>query len=195
MKEWDQFPDGPIITPTTKAVLGHDENISPEEIVEQGLATQEQYNLMAKFAKILFDMGSRFASEMGLILVDTKYEFGLYKNNVFLNDEIHTPDSSRYLYKEGFQESVIAGKTPKSLDKEFVRQWLLNQGFSGHEGQTMPEMTDEFVQQISDRYLELYRNIMGEELQQVEYDLDGIASAINAFIDGVKEFENIDNNN
>ena len=189
MKEWDEFPDGPIVTPTTKAVSGHDENISPEEIIKQGLATQAQYDLMDVLATSLFDMGTGFSEANGLILVDTKYEFGIYKNKIFLNDEIHTPDSSMYLYKEGFEENVKAGKAPRSLDKEFLRQWLLSKGFKGDPGQEMPELSDEFVQEISERYLELYKNIMGEELQQVEYDLDGIEAAIRNFVDMLTEVE------
>ncbi|MFZ2151403.1 MAG: phosphoribosylaminoimidazolesuccinocarboxamide synthase [Candidatus Absconditicoccaceae bacterium] len=189
MKEWDEFPDGPIVTPTTKAVSGHDENISPEEIVKQGLATKRQYDFMDVLATSLFDMGTGFSMEKGLILVDTKYEFGIYKDAIFLNDEIHTPDSSRYLYEEGFEENVKAGKAPKSLDKEFVRQWLLSQGFKGDPGQIMPELTDEFIAQVSDRYLELYEKIMGEKLQQVEYDLEGIEAAIKLFVEGLEEVE------
>jgi len=185
MKEWDEFPGGPIITPTTKAVTGHDENISPEEIVKQGLASQEQYEIMAEFARLLFDMGSAFARKMGLILVDTKYEFGTYKGRIFLNDEIHTPDSSRYIYMESLEQLLEAGQSPKSLDKEFVRQWLMKQGFKGDPGQIVPEMTEEFVQQVSDRYLELYRNIMGEELRQITYSQGSIESAIKGFIEGL----------
>ena len=187
MKEWDEFPCGPIITPTTKAVSGHDENISPNEIVSRGLATQEQYDEMKRMSLELFELGGSAADDKGLILVDTKYEFGIVNNKVYLIDELHTPDSSRYLYIKGFKESLEAGKPPKSLDKEFVRQWLISQGFKGETGQTVPKISDDFILQISDRYLELYKNVMGEELTQFEYTLEDIETAIKEFIAGLDE--------
>ncbi len=187
MKEWDTFPDGPIVTPTTKAASGHDENISPKEIVDQGLATQEQYEEMSQMALDLFELGATAAYDKGLILVDTKYEFGLVNEQIYLIDEIHTPDSSRYLYVDGFGQSSATGKPPKSLDKEFVRQWLISQGFKGESGQQVPEMSDDFVQQVSARYLELYKNVMGEELPQIEYTLEDIETSIKEFIAGLDE--------
>ena len=187
MKEWDTFPGGPIVTPTTKAESGHDENISPKEIVARGLATQEQYDEMERMSLELFELGSNAAYDKGLILVDTKYEFGLVNGEVYLIDEIHTPDSSRYIYIDGFKENLEAGKSPKSLDKEFVRQWLISQGFKGETGQEIPEMSGDFIQQVSDRYLELYKNVMGEELTQFEYTLEDIETAIKEFIAGLDE--------
>lgn len=189
MKEFQPFEDV-IVTPTTKAESGHDENISPEEIVERGLATKQQYELMDVMATSLFDMGTQFADNRKLILVDTKYEFGIHNGEVILIDEIHTPDSSRYWYEEGYFENFEAGKSPRSLDKEFVRQWLINQGFTGNAGQEMPEFSDEFIQEISERYMELYKNIMGEELQQFEYSPEDIESAIRNFIEELDEVKN-----
>ncbi|MCX6824431.1 MAG: phosphoribosylaminoimidazolesuccinocarboxamide synthase [candidate division SR1 bacterium] len=189
MQEWDVFADGPIITPTTKAENGHDENISPEEIVRKGLTDKSTYDLMDVQTDSLFCMGAEFAEKMGLILVDTKYEFGLIDGKLILIDEIHTPDSSRYLYMEGFEESLKEGKVPKSLDKEFLRQWLISQGFKGEDGQEVPEMSAEFIQQVSDRYLELYANIMGEKLEQTEYSLEEIETSIMDFIQGLKDME------
>ncbi|MEI6118034.1 MAG: phosphoribosylaminoimidazolesuccinocarboxamide synthase [bacterium] len=187
MKEWDEFPDGPIVTPTTKAESGHDENISPREIVERGFATQKQYDRMEEISLELFDLGSDAALEKGMILVDTKYEFGLVNEEIYLIDEIHTPDSSRYIYLEGFEANLKAGKAPKSLDKEFVRQWLISQGFKGEDGQEVPEMSDEFIQEVSNRYLELYKNVMGEELTQTEYSVEEIEETIKEFITGLGE--------
>lgn len=189
MKEFEAFEDL-IVTPTTKAKSGHDEDISPEEIVERGLVTKQQYNLMDVMATSLFDMGTEFAMDQGLILVDTKYEFGIHKGTIILIDEIHTPDSSRYWYEEGYFENFEAGNPPRSLDKEFVRQWLIANKFTGNAGEEMPEFTDEFIEEVSERYLELYRNIMGEELQQVEYTLEEIESSIRNFIEGLTEVEN-----
>ena len=188
MKEFEQFPN-PIVTPTTKAESGHDENISPAAIIASGLASKEQYDEMERMSLELFDMGTEFAMEQGLILVDTKYEFGTFNGGTMLIDELHTPDSSRYWYEEGYLESFEAGKVPRSLDKEFVRQWLLSQGFKGESDQQMPEFTDEFVKEISERYLELYGNIMGEKLLQVEYSLEEIEQAIKVFLEGYAEVE------
>ncbi|MEI7580159.1 MAG: phosphoribosylaminoimidazolesuccinocarboxamide synthase [bacterium] len=189
MKEFEKFPK-PIVTPTTKAESGHDENISPDEIIARGLATIEEYELMADYALELFSMGTAFAAERGLILVDTKYEFGIDDEGmIILIDEIHTPDSSRYWYEEGYMESFKAGKSPKSLDKEFVRQWLIKQGFKGDPGQEMPYIPEAFVEVISNLYMELYQNVMGEELQQTEYSLEEIEMAIINFMEGVEDLE------
>ena len=163
MKEHEKFPH-PIITPTTKADQGlHDEDISKEEILKQGLVTEEDYALLEKYTAELFQRGSEIADEKGLILVDTKYEFGKKDGTIYLIDEIHTPDSSRYFYKEGYEERFAKGEAQKQLSKEFVREWLMENGFQGKEGQVIPEMTDEFVQSVSERYIELYEHIIGEK--------------------------------
>lgn len=163
MKEHQAFPT-PIITPTTKADMGlHDEDISKEEIFKQGLVSPEDYALLEKYTAELFQRGSEIADEKGLILVDTKYEFGKKNGKIYLIDEIHTPDSSRYFYKEGYQERFDKGENQKQLSKEFVREWLMENGFQGKEGQEIPEMTDKFVQSVSERYIELYEMITGEK--------------------------------
>jgi len=162
MKEHQRF-EKPIITPTTKADMGlHDEDISKEEILKQGLVSAEDYDLLEKYTYELFERGSQIADEKGLILVDTKYEFGKKDGKIILIDEIHTPDSSRYFYKEGYEERFDNGEPQKQLSKEFVREWLMENGFQGKEGQSVPEMSDEFVQLVSDRYIELYEHITGE---------------------------------
>ena len=161
MRENEKFPS-PIITPTTKADAGHDENISKEEIIAQGIVSKEDYELMEKYTYALFERGSKMAAEKGLILVDTKYEFGKRDSKIYLIDEIHTPDSSRYFYAEGYQEKFEAGEPQKQLSKEFVRQWLIENGFMGQEGQQVPEMTDEYVNSVSERYIELYEHIVGQ---------------------------------
>ena len=162
MREHQKFAS-PIVTPTTKAELGlHDEDISKEEILKQGLVTADDYALLEKYTIELFERGSQMADEKGLILVDTKYEFGKIGDKIYLIDEIHTPDSSRYFYKEGYEERFEKGENQKQLSKEFVREWLMENGFQGKEGQAIPEMTDEFVQSVSDRYIELYERITGE---------------------------------
>lgn len=165
MKENDPFPE-PIITPTTKAGEGHDEDISKEEILAQGIVSAEDYAVLEKYTKALFKRGQEMAAEMGLILVDTKYEFGKFGDRILLIDEIHTPDSSRYFYAEGYDENQEKGLPQKQLSKEFVRQWLIANGFQGKEGQTVPEMTDEIVESISDRYIELFEKITGEKFQK-----------------------------
>ena len=166
MKENQKFPE-PIITPTTKAELGlHDEDISKEEILAKGLATPEEYATLEKYALALFKRGSEIAEKRGLILVDTKYEFGTYNGEIYLMDEIHTPDSSRYFYKDGYEERFAKGEPQKQLSKEFVREWLMGNGFQGKEGQKVPEMTPEIVNSISERYLELYENIIGEKFEK-----------------------------
>lgn len=163
MKENQRFPE-PIITPTTKAEIGaHDEDISKEEILARGLATPEEYALLEKYTLALFRRGTEIAAKRGLILVDTKYEFGKHDGKIYLMDEIHTPDSSRYFYSEGYEERFAKGEPQKQLSKEFVREWLMDNGFQGKEGQQVPEMTDEIVTSISERYIELYEHITGEK--------------------------------
>ena len=164
LKENDKLP-APIITPATKAEEGHDEDISREDIIAQGIVSKEHYNELERITYALFERGTERAAAQDLILVDTKYEFGLYQNNIHLIDEIHTPDSSRYFYREGYQERQDAGESQKQLSKEFVRQWLIDNGFQGLEGQTVPIMTDEVVKMISDRYLELYSSFTGSPLK------------------------------
>lgn len=175
MKENQKFPH-PIITPTTKADEGHDENISKEEIIAQGLVSKEDYEIMEEYTYKLFDLGTKIAAEKGLILVDTKYEFGKRDGKVYLIDEVHTPDSSRYFYAEGYEEKFAKGEPQRQLSKEFVRQWLIDHNFMNQPGQVMPEMTDEFVNSISDRYIELYEHITGEKFCKAE--CDDIASRI-----------------
>ena len=165
MKEHERFPQ-PIITPTTKAAVGHDEDISKEEILHQGLVSKEDYEILEKYTLALFKRGTEIAAEKGLILVDTKYEFGKADGRIYLIDEIHTPDSSRYFYSEGYQERQDKGEQQKQLSKEFVREWLMANGFKGQEGQAVPEMTDTFVNEISDRYIELYESITGEKFDR-----------------------------
>lgn len=162
MKENQIFPS-PIITPTTKADEGHDENISREEIIEQGIISKDDYDLMEKYTYALFQRGTEMAAEKGLILVDTKYEFGKKDGKVYLIDEIHTPDSSRYFYADGYEEKFAQGEPQKQLSKEFVRQWLMDNGFMGKSGQQVPEMTDDYVNSVSERYIELYERITGEK--------------------------------
>lgn len=166
MKENQKFPT-PIITPTTKADEGHDENISKEEILEQGIVSKEDYELMEKYTYALFQRGTEMADEKGLILVDTKYEFGKKEDKVYLIDEIHTPDSSRYFYADGYEEKFAKGEAQKQLSKEFVRQWLIENNFMGKAGQQVPEMTDEYVTSVSERYIELYEHIVGEKFNKV----------------------------
>ena len=160
MKENQKFPT-PIITPTTKAEAGHDENISKEEIIAQGIVSAEDYEVMERYTRRLFEIGTKMAAEKGLILVDTKYEFGKIEDKVILIDEIHTPDSSRYFYSEGYEERFAKGEPQRQLSKEFVRQWLIENGFMGKAGQKVPEMTDEICKAISDRYIELYEHVTG----------------------------------
>lgn len=162
MKENDYFPT-PIITPSTKAEEGHDEDISREEIIAKGLATAEEWAILEKYALQLFERGKEIAAKRGLILVDTKYEFGKLNGDIYLMDEVHTPDSSRYFYAEGFEARQATGERQKQLSKEFVREWLIANNFMGKEGQTVPEMTPEWIQTISKRYIELYEQIIGEK--------------------------------
>lgn len=162
LKENDKFPN-PIITPTTKAHEGHDEDISREDIITKGLVSEEKYAQLEKYALALFQRGTEMAAERGLILVDTKYEFGEKDGVIYLIDEVHTPDSSRYFFIEGYQENLAANLPQKQLSKEFVREWLIANNFQGKDGQTVPEMTDEKVLEISNRYIELYENVSGEK--------------------------------
>ena len=162
MRENDFFPS-PIITPSTKADAGHDEDISSEEIISKGLASAEDWNILEKYALALFERGKQIAAARGLILVDTKYEFGKIGNEIYLMDEVHTPDSSRYFYADGFDERQANGERQKQLSKEFVREWLIANDFMGKEGQTVPVMNKEWVQTISERYIELYEKVTGEK--------------------------------
>lgn len=176
MRENEKFPK-PIITPTTKAEIGtHDEDISREEIIARGLVPENEYRLLEQYALELFARGQEIAAKHRLILVDTKYEFGSYKGQVMLMDEVHTPDSSRYFYAEGYEERFAAGQPQRQLSKEFVREWLMDNGFQGKEGQTVPEMNPAIVQSITDRYIELYEGITGDKF--VQTDTSDLASRI-----------------
>lgn len=170
LRENDRLPH-PIITPTTKADVGHDEDISAADIIRKGLVSAEDYAQLEAHTYALFDRGTRMAAERDLILVDTKYEFGHYEGKILLMDEIHTPDSSRYFYAEGYEERQSAGKPQRQLSKEFVRQWLLDNGFQGKEDQVPPEMSDEWVEEISGRYLELYVQLTGEKFDTAACNL------------------------
>lgn len=167
MKENDRFPE-PIITPTTKAAVGHDEDISREEILSQGLVSEADYTRLEDYTRRLFQRGTEMAAHMGLILVDTKYEFGKDGDDIFLIDEIHTPDSSRYFYLEGYEKRQANGEAQKQLSKEFVREWLIANDFQGKEGQKMPDMSDLFVNQVSERYIELYESITGSPFERTD---------------------------
>ncbi len=183
LKEHQRFPE-PIVTPTTKATEGHDEDISKEEILKQGLVSKEDYEKLEDFTKKLFQRGTEIAAEKGLILVDTKYEFGKIGEQIYLIDEIHTPDSSRYFYADKYDELFAKGEQQKQLSKEFVREWLMENGFQGKEGQEIPEMSDEFVQSVSDRYIELYEKVTGEKFVKVasETVIKRIEDNINNFL-------------
>ncbi len=167
MKEHDKFPE-PIITPATKAEQGHDEDISREEIIKQGIVPENEYIKLEEYALKLFERGTEMAKDKGLILVDTKYEFGMKGDEIILLDEIHTPDSSRYFYADGYEERQEKGEPQKQLSKEFVREWLIENGFQGKEGQQVPEMTDDFVNLTSERYIELYEKITGESFKKAK---------------------------
>lgn len=175
MKEHDKF-DKPIITPTTKEEDGHDQDISAEEIVSKGLVSKSDYEMLEDYTYKLFERGTQMADQRGLILVDTKYEFGKRDGQIFLIDEIHTPDSSRYFYKEGYQQRQDRGEQQKQLSKEFVREWLIENGFQGLEGQAVPNMSDGFVNQVSERYIELYEKITGNKF--VKTDTDNVAQRV-----------------
>ena len=176
MKENERFPE-PIITPTTKADEGHDLNISKEEIIAQGIVSKEDYEVMEDYTRKLFARGQEIAQRQGLILVDTKYEFGKRDGKVYLIDEIHTPDSSRYFYAEGYEEKLAKGEPQKQLSKEFVRQWLIEHNFMNEPGQVMPEITDEYAESVSERYIELYEHITGESFNKAAIE-DNIADRI-----------------
>lgn len=167
MKENDRFPE-PIITPTTKASEGHDMDIAVDDIIRQGIVSQQDWNQLEKYTRDLFQRGTQMASDRGLILVDTKYEFGKVGDQIILIDEIHTPDSSRYFYSEGYEERQMIGEPQPQLSKEFVREWLISNGFQGLEGQKMPVMPDEFIWEISDRYIQLYEMITGQKFVKAE---------------------------
>ncbi len=181
MRENQRF-DKPIITPTTKADEGHDENISREEIIARGLVSREDYEQLERYTYALFERGTQMAAEKGLILVDTKYEFGKKDGKIYLIDEIHTPDSSRYFYAEGYQERFERGEAQKQLSKEFVRQWLIEHGFQGKEGQTIPEMTEAYCDSVSERYIELFEGIVGKPFEKA--DLNNLAQRIEKNIMG-----------
>lgn len=166
MKENEAFPQ-PIITPATKAEEGHDEDISPEEILTRKIVSPEVYEKLEKYTRALFQRGTEVAAKQGLILVDTKYEFGVYNGEIILIDEIHTPDSSRYFYADSYQELLGANKPQRQLSKEFVREWLMEHGFQGLEGQKMPDMPNEFVKEVTDRYIELYEKVTGKTFERV----------------------------
>jgi phosphoribosylaminoimidazole-succinocarboxamide synthase len=190
----NKMPDGmvenqkfekPIITPTTKADIGHDEDVSKEEILSLGLVSIKDYKQLEKYTRAIYQRGTEMAADKGLILVDTKYEFGEKDGKIFLIDEIHTPDSSRYFYAKGYEERLAKGEAQKQLSKEFVRQWLIENNFQGHEGQKVPEMSDEFVYSISERYIELYENITGDKFikSDIKDVMDRIEKNIQAFIE------------
>ncbi len=179
--------NNPLITPTTKASEGHDEDISREEILNRGLVSQKDYDLLEEYTYKLFERGTKMAAEKGLILVDTKYEFGKKDDKIYLIDEIHTPDSSRYFYADGYEERLSWGEPQKQLSKEFVRQWLIERNFQGKTGQVMPQMPDEFVRKISERYIELYEKITGEKfikedtshiLKRIEENIENFLSEV-----------------
>lgn len=188
MVENQKFPE-PIITPTSKAAEGHDEDISKEEIIASGLVSREDYEKLEQYTRAIFRRGSEMAAEKGLILVDTKYEFGKKDGVIYLMDEIHTPDSSRYFYADGYEERLAAGEKQKQLSKEFVREWLMANGFQGKEGQQIPEMTPEVVSGITDRYIELYENITGEKFSTADSDnvLERIRKNTEACIAGLRK--------
>ena len=171
MRENQRYPE-PIITPTTKADTGHDLNISKEEIIKQGIVSAEDYAIMEDYTRKIFNRGQEIAAKHGLILVDTKYEFGKRDGKVYLIDEIHTPDSSRYFYADGYEEKFAKGEPQKQLSKEFVRQWLISEGFMNEPGQKMPEITDEYAESVSERYIELYEHITGEKFDKAAEEGD-----------------------
>ena len=175
MKENDKFPQ-PIITPSTKAEVGHDEDITREEIIKHNLVSEKDYDMLENYTRKLFERGTKLAAERGLILVDTKYEFGMLDGKIYLIDEIHTPDSSRFFYADGYAERQSKGEPQKQLSKEFVREWLMENNFRGLEGQAMPEISDEKVEEISNRYIELYENLTGEKF--VKAPVENILSRI-----------------
>ncbi|MFA5244369.1 MAG: phosphoribosylaminoimidazolesuccinocarboxamide synthase [Pedobacter sp.] len=184
LKENDKLPE-PIITPTTKASIGHDEDISREEIISRKIVSEEDYTLLEKYTRALYQRGTEMVADLGLILVDTKYEFGKSEGRINLIDEIHTPDSSRYFYKEGYEERQAKGEQQKQLSKEFVRKWLIDNGFQGKEDQVVPEMTPEFVKSISERYIELYEQITGDKFIKHDHS-DALKRVENNIIEAIK---------
>lgn len=189
MRENERFPE-PIITPTTKADEGHDMNISKEEIIAQGLVSKEDYEIMENYTRKIFKRGQEIAAKRGLILVDTKYEFGKRDGKVYLIDEIHTPDSSRYFYADGYEERLANGEPQKQLSKEFVRQWLIKHNFMNEPGQTMPEITDAYAESVSERYIELYEHIVGERFDRETSDEDIAKRIENNVSNWLKTFNN-----
>lgn len=188
MKENERFPE-PIITPTTKADEGHDMNISKEEIIAQGIVSKEDYEIMEDYTRKIFARGQEIAAQHGLILVDTKYEFGKRDGKVYLIDEIHTPDSSRYFYADGYEEKLAKGEPQKQLSKEFVRQWLIEHNFMNEPGQIMPEITDEYAESVSERYIELFEHITGDKFNKATADEDlasRIESNVSAYLKTIK---------
>lgn len=186
MVENQKFPE-PIITPTSKAAEGHDEDITPEELIAQGIVTKEEYAELEKYTRAIFQRGTEIAAKQGLILVDTKYEFGKKDGQIYLMDEIHTPDSSRYFYAEGYEERLAKGERQKQLSKEFVREWLMANGFQGQEGQKVPEMTPEVVDGITNRYIELYENIVGEKFVRTDYTAEQIEKNVIDCLNSINE--------
>lgn len=184
MVENQKFPE-PIITPTTKAMEGHDEDISKEEIISSGLVGKEDYERLEEYTLAIFKRGTEIAAKQGLILVDTKYEFGKRNGEIYLMDEVHTPDSSRYFYAEGYEERLSRGERQMQLSKEFVREWLMANGFQGQEGQQVPEMTPEVVAGITDRYIELYEHITGEKFEKFEYSEASVEANITSWINSL----------
>lgn len=184
LKGNDKLPE-PIITPTTKASIGHDEDISREEIIRRGIVSEEDYTMLEKYTRALYQRGTEMVADLGLILVDTKYEFGKSDGRINLIDEIHTPDSSRYFYKEGYEERQAKGEQQKQLSKEFVRKWLIDNGFQGKEDQVVPEMTPEFVKSISERYIELYEQITGDKFIKNDHS-DALKRVENNIIEAIK---------
>ncbi len=185
MVENQKFPER-IITPTTKAAEGHDEDISKEEIIASGLVGKEDYEKLEEYTRAIFQRGTEIAAKQGLILVDTKYEFGKRNGEIYLMDEVHTPDSSRYFYAEGYEDRLAKGERQRQLSKEFVREWLMANGFQGQEGQKVPEMTPEVVAGITDRYIELYEHITGEKFEKVEYSGTSMEANVRSWIESVK---------
>ncbi len=184
MVENQKFPE-PIITPTTKAAEGHDEDISKEDIIASGLVGKEDYEKLEEYTRAIFQRGTEIAAKQGLILVDTKYEFGKRNGEIYLMDEVHTPDSSRYFYAEGYEERLAKGERQKQLSKEFVREWLMANGFQGQEGQKVPEMTPEVVAGITDRYIELYEHITGEKFEKVEYTAESVEANVRSWLESI----------
>ena len=184
MVENQKFPE-PIITPTTKAAEGHDEDISKEEIIASGLVGKEDYEKLEEYTRAIFQRGTEIAAKQGLILVDTKYEFGKRNGEIYLMDEVHTPDSSRYFYAEGYEDRLAKGERQRQLSKEFVREWLMANGFQGQKGQKVPEMTPEVVAGITDRYIELYEHITGEKFEKVEYSGTSMEANVRSWIESV----------